>query len=75
MGLFGVVGWGKGGGDDVNAGTAVGSVKDETGGGVTVVGDLGALVGGEEDCGVTVAGGYDGEAAGGEGGTEACREG
>ena len=69
----GMVAWGvsslvgrEGGGDDVDAGAAVGGVEDEAGGGVGVVGDLGALVGGEGDGGVGVAGGDDGEAGGGE---------
>ena len=35
------------GGDDVDAVAAVGGVEDEAGGGMGVVGDLGALVGGE----------------------------
>ena len=40
-----------------------------------VVGDLGALVGGESDAGVGIAGGHDVEAAGGELSAEARGEG
>ena len=50
-------------------------MEDEAGGGVSVVGDFGALVGGEGDGGVGVAGGEEGEACGGELGSEASGEG
>jgi hypothetical protein len=65
----------KGGGDDMNAVAAGGGVEDEAGGGMGVVGDLGALVGGEGDGGVGVAGGDHREAAGGEESAEAASEG
>jgi len=74
VGVFEVVGC-EGGGDDVNAGAAGGGVEDEAGGGVGVVADLGALVGGEGDGRIGVAGGDDGKAAAGEGGAEAGGEG
>jgi len=72
--VFEVVGC-EGRGDDVNAVAAGGGVEDEAGGGVRVVADLGALVGGEGDGGVDFVGGDDGEAAGGEEGAEAGCEG
>ncbi len=50
-------------------------MEDEAGGGVGVIGDVGALVGGEGDGGVGVAGGDDGEATDGEDGAEAGGEG
>jgi hypothetical protein len=50
-------------------------VEDKAEAGVTLVGDLGALVGGEGDGGVGLAGGEDGETCCGEDGTEAVGEG
>ncbi len=59
----------------MDAVAAGGGVEDEAGGGVSVIGDLGALVGGEEGSGVAVAGDDDGEATGGERGSEGGGEG
>ncbi len=59
----------------MDAGAAGGGVEDEAGGGVGVVADLGALVGGEGDGWVGFVGGDDSEAAGGEEGAEAGCEG
>jgi len=65
------VGWrSKRGGDDVNAVAAAGRVKDEAGGGVAVVADLSALIGGEGNGRIGIAGGDDGESAGAERGAE-----
>ena len=50
-------------------------MENETGGGVGVVGDLGALVGGKGDGWVSVSGGEEGEACGGELSAEAGGEG
>jgi hypothetical protein len=50
-------------------------VEDEAGGGVGVVGDLGALVGQEGYGGIGVAGGDGGDSAGGEERAEADSEG
>lgn len=63
------------GGEDVDAGAAAGGVEDEAEGGAVVIGDLGALVGGEDDSGIGGAGGDDGEVVGGEGGAETVVEG
>ena len=50
-------------------------MESEAGVGVSVIGDLGALVGGEGNGRIGVSGGDNGEAAGGEGGAEAGGEG
>ena len=75
VGLVEIAGWSKGGGDDVDAVAAVGGVEDKASGGMGVVGNLRALVGGEGDGGVGVAGGDYGEAAGGEESSETGGEG
>ena len=59
----------------MDAVAAVGGVEDKAGGGMGVVGNLRALVGGEGDDGVGVASGDYGEAAGGEEGSETGGEG
>ena len=59
----------------MDAGAAAGGVQGEADGGAGVVGDFGALVGGEESGGIGGAGGDNGEVSGGEQGAEAVGEG
>ncbi len=63
------------GGDDVHAAAAVGGVQDEAGGGMSVIDDLGALIGGEDYGRVGLACGQDRETAGGEESAKAGGEG
>jgi len=59
----------------VDSGPARCGVKEEAGEWAGVVGDAGALVGGEECGGIGVAGGEDSESGSGEEGAQASREG
>ncbi len=72
---FDFAGVGEGGGEEVDAGAAGGGVDEEAGGGAGVVGEAGALVGGDGVGGVGVAWGDDVEAGCGEGGAELGGEG